>query len=160
MAGEAGEFFHEEQRFTQAWIWLVVLALAGLSWWALVTQILLDEPFGDDPASEWVLWIGWLAFGIGFPVFIGSLKLTVSVSYERVLIRFRPLVRRPIPLSEICHSAERTYRPLREYGGWGIRGWGAKRAYNVSGNRASRSSSRTEQDRGRFAAPGGAGARN
>lgn len=37
-------------------------------------------------------------------------------------------------MSEIAHFEARTYSPLREYGGWGIRGFGSNRAYNVSGN--------------------------
>ena len=38
-------------------------------------------------------------------------------------------------MTEIVRLEARTYSALREYGGWGIRGWGGKRAYNVSGNR-------------------------
>ena len=38
-------------------------------------------------------------------------------------------------VNEIVVARARTYSPLREYGGWGLRGWGTSRAYNVSGNR-------------------------
>ena len=36
---------------------------------------------------------------------------------------------------DVAYAEARTYAPLREYGGWGIRGLSRKRAYNVSGNR-------------------------
>jgi hypothetical protein len=35
---------------------------------------------------------------------------------------------------ETTHAEVRTYSPLREYGGWGIRGPRKRRAYNVSGD--------------------------
>ena len=54
---------------------------------------------------------------------------------EAVCIQYRPLTRRTIPIAEVTHFEARTYSPLREYGGWGIRGMGSSRAYNVSGNR-------------------------
>lgn len=54
---------------------------------------------------------------------------------EAVRIHFPPLVKRTIPRAEIAGAEARTYAPIREYGGWGVRlgrrGW----AYNVSGNR-------------------------
>ena len=51
-------------------------------------------------------------------------------------IRFRGLlVRREIPLADITHFEARTYRPIREYGGWGVRRGAGGMAYNVSGNR-------------------------
>jgi hypothetical protein len=41
-----------------------------------------------------------------------------------------------IPLSEIGSVQAVTYRPLREFGGWGIRwGWKGSRAYSIAGNR-------------------------
>ena len=40
-----------------------------------------------------------------------------------------------IKLEDLVKYEVRTYNPIRDYGGWGIR-WGSKgKAYNVSGNR-------------------------
>ena len=56
-------------------------------------------------------------------------------SLNAVRLRFFPLIRRTIPLTEIQSCEARTYRPIREYGGWGIR-WGfSGMAFNVSGDR-------------------------
>jgi hypothetical protein len=53
-----------------------------------------------------------------------------------VRIHYRPFVRRVIALSDIERVEARKYNPLKEYGGWGIKGWSkTKMAYNVSGNR-------------------------
>ncbi len=45
-----------------------------------------------------------------------------------------PLEKNQHPLADIEKVEARTYKPLREYGGWGIRGLANHRAYNVSGS--------------------------
>jgi hypothetical protein len=128
--------FREEQTFRQWWMWLLVGGLAALQWWGFVQQIVLGKPFGNKPAPDWMMVILWLAFGFGLPLLFLYMKLTVTVTDDAVDIQFRPLVRRTIPLSSIAHVEARTYAPLREYGGWGIRGGlRGKRAYNVNGDR-------------------------
>lgn len=127
--------FHEEQRFNQWWIWLIIGIAVVIQWWAFVQQIFLERPFGTNPASDWLLTIFWLLFGIGLPLFFLYLKLIVEVTNEAVEIRFRPISKRTIPIGDIVHVEARTYSPLREYGGWGVRGAGNNKAYNVSGNR-------------------------
>jgi hypothetical protein len=68
-------------------------------------------------------------------------KLVTEVRYDGVYIRYTPFHRsfRCLPFSEIESYEARTYSPIAEYGGWGIRwGWkGGNRniAYNVSGNK-------------------------
>ncbi len=51
-------------------------------------------------------------------------------------IRWIPFGRKIVPLVDIGSCEPRTYRPLREYGGWGVR-WAGKRgtAWNAHGNR-------------------------
>jgi hypothetical protein len=38
------------------------------------------------------------------------------------------------PLTELSKYEIRTYQPIREYGGWGIRYGSSGKAYNISGN--------------------------
>jgi hypothetical protein len=52
-----------------------------------------------------------------------------------VFINFVPLVRRTVLFGNIVSCEVRTYRPMREYGGWGVKYGRAGKAYNVSGNR-------------------------
>ncbi|MBK7477116.1 MAG: hypothetical protein IPI11_14350 [Haliscomenobacter sp.] len=67
--------------------------------------------------------------------FLLSIKLATSITREGILIRFSPFVKRFIPWEEVEKAYVRTYRPILEYGGWGIRfGAGGSRAYNISGN--------------------------
>jgi hypothetical protein len=125
----------EEQGFRQPWLWLLILFLVALQWWGFIQQIVLGQPWGNNPAPDWMMVLLWLVIGIGLPLFFLYLRLIVTVSDEAIDIRFRPLTRRTIPMADVTHVEARTYAALREYGGWGIRGWGGKRAYNVSGDR-------------------------
>lgn len=128
--------FREEQKFRQRWFWLLIGFVVALQWWGFVQQIVRGEPWGNQPAPDWMMILIWLLFGIGLPFFFLYMKLTVTVTDDAIDIRYRPLTRRTIPLSDVAHAEARTYAPLREFGGWGIRGgMGGKRAYNVSGDR-------------------------
>ena len=127
--------FREEQGFRQWWIWLLIGFVVVLQWWGFVQQIVLGQPWGTKPARDWLMVLLWLLIGIGLPVFFHRLRLIVTVTDNSVDIHFRPLTRRTIPIADVTHVEARTYSPLREYGGWGIRGLGGSKAYNVSGNR-------------------------
>jgi hypothetical protein len=125
--------FHEEQRFRQIWIWVLILGVAALQWWGWVQQIVRGQPWGDNPAPDWMMWLFWLLFGVGLPLFFVWLRLVVEVDDQGVSLRFVPLTRRRIGFDEIERCEATDYQPLRQYGGWGIRGLGNNRAYNVSG---------------------------
>ena len=67
----------------------------------------------------------------------------------RLRVRVRPdglflhlgevqLLRRSVAFEEIERVEVVRYRPLREFGGWGIRGWGRKKAWSMRGDRAVR----------------------
>lgn len=115
--------FHEDQQFRQPWIWALLLLVsaaifavvyASRSIWLALLVLLLDAAL------------------VGF---MYSLKLTTEVSPNGVLVRFFPMFRQNISLSQIGSHYVRVYRPILEYGGWGVR-YGLKgKAYNVRGNR-------------------------
>ena len=135
--------FHETQRFRQGWLWLVVivslLPAVGAMGYGVWRQVVMGKLFGDRPASDLSLLLAFALVcvaGAGVIALLWSARLDVSVNDREVFIRFRPFhIRgRSIALSEIAEARARTYRPIAEYGGWGIRmGFGGM-AYNVSGN--------------------------
>ena len=49
-------------------------------------------------------------------------------------VRFGFLYKTRVPFTEIARAEAITYRPIRDYGGWGIRGFGRRRALNTRGN--------------------------
>lgn len=63
-----------------------------------------------------------------------TLALITVVDDQNITLRYRGLLKtRTIPISTVREARPRTYRPIRDYGGWGIKfgpkGW----VYNVSG---------------------------
>jgi hypothetical protein len=129
--------FHEEQRFRQPWIILLILGLAALIWYAAWQQLVLRNPFGDNPAPDTVMVAIWLLFGIGMPLFFYGLRLVAEVRMDGLYFRFHLFQWRWRHLRwEDLEAAEAiTYHPLRDYGGWGIRVGTKGTAYIVSGNR-------------------------
>lgn len=82
--------------------------------------------------SPWVV-----ALMLAVVVLLGallSLRLTTTVRPDGVSVRYGFLYRTRVPLSEITLAEAVQYAPVREYGGWGIRGSRRRRALNARGN--------------------------
>lgn len=82
--------------------------------------------------SPWV--IGLI---VAVVVLLGALlamRLTTTVTADSVWIRYGILYRTRIPLSDVARAEAIEYAPIREYGGWGIRGSRRRRALNARGN--------------------------
>jgi hypothetical protein len=128
--------FHEVQKLDQWWITLIIFGLAAMMWVMFVVQIIFGQSVGNNPSPDWMMWLLWIFVGIGLPIAWRRMHLLVEVRDAGIYIRFIPFARRDIPFSEIAAFEARTYDPIREYGGWGVKGgWGTgKRAYNTSGN--------------------------
>jgi hypothetical protein len=132
--------FREVQRFRQPWLWFPILAWAGWTTWALWRQIIQGVPVGSNPMGDTALLLVWALSTVGIPALFLATRLRTEVRPDGVHIRFTPfhLRDRFHPLEALVAAEAVTYRPLLEYGGWGIRvgpkGW----AYNVSGNRGVR----------------------
>jgi len=125
--------FEEEQSFGAAW-WGLMLGISILVV-ASFTGIAVLEP---EMASGLIV-SSILAFVVigGVTLLLTMTRLTVRVDSENMHVSYFPFFKKDIPLTEIAHWEARTYRPLVEYGGWGIRSsWGGKNsAYNLKGNR-------------------------
>ncbi|MBC8321763.1 MAG: hypothetical protein H8E34_13690 [Bacteroidetes bacterium] len=103
-------------------------------------QFVLKQPWGDKPISD----TGFLltAFLVtivlvvmGFLLF--SSKLEVEVTNESLNITFKPYFSKPriYNKSNIEKFEIREYKPISEYGGWGVKQGkkGIGKAYNVRG---------------------------
>jgi hypothetical protein len=134
--------FLETQRFRKAWFYVIVLPcslfLAGFFGFAMFRQLASGIPFGPDPIPDALLWVlGPFIICLGAVlIFIFAVfRLTTTVRNDGLFVRFAPFFSRKFDFQNIDHCEARTYRPLKEYGGWGIRGGRKNRAYNVKGNR-------------------------
>lgn len=127
--------YREIQRWRDVgWVMLLIFGLAALQWWAFLQQMVVGVPFGENPAPDGMMLLLWLFFGIFFPLFFLWFHLVVEVRPGTVTVLYRPFIDRNIAMNEIAHVEVRVYRPLMEFGGWGVRGWMNRVAYNVNGN--------------------------
>lgn len=126
--------FEERQFSRQLWLLLLTGVIALASWAIVVQQIVRGEPVGENPMSDWGVVVLALLFGIGLPALILWMHVEIIVRTDGIAISVAPFTRRFIEPEEIAHFASRTVRPLRDYGGWGVRGFGGNRAYLMNGN--------------------------
>ncbi|MFC1780689.1 hypothetical protein ACFLZ8_00305 [Planctomycetota bacterium] len=109
----------------------------------LLSIIALKKEFAQEIPPDTPELILAIVAGIGVPIAIAVLfvllRLETEVRSDGLYVRFSPFHIRfkrfdPEDLSEYY---ARQYKPVREYGGWGIRCglFGKGRAYNVSGNK-------------------------
>jgi hypothetical protein len=129
--------YQEIQYFRQVWIWALVLLIAAISLYGAVQQLILEKPFGNNPAPDSIMVVIALIFGIGLPIFMYKTNLTTEIRGDGLYVRFFPfhLSFLRIATYEIKGFQSCTFRPLRDYGGWGIRFGNKGKAYIVSGSR-------------------------
>ncbi len=129
--------FSETQRFKQIWLWLLLLGINGMFIYGFVQQIILhhNHTFGDKPMSNTGLSIA-TGMTILLSVLFLNMRLDTAIKGDGIYVRFFPfqIMMRHYDWTELQQCYVRIYHPLREYGGWGLRGIGSNRALNVSGN--------------------------
>lgn len=128
--------FREVQRFRQIWVLYPVLAVAGFMWYGAVQQFLFDRPLGNNPPPDIVMLVSLLIFGIGLPALFMSMRMITEVREDGIYVRFVPFHMRfqRFGFDEISKCYARTYRPILEFGGWGVRySLRGGKVYNVKG---------------------------
>jgi hypothetical protein len=129
--------FSEKQKFTQWWLYLLLFGISGLFIYALYIQIVVGTPFGDKAMGNTTLIIVSILFLCLILLFFTT-RLETQIDEKGIYVRFYPfqVKLKFYPWEEIKKAEVRTYKPIMEYGGWGIRyGFrGNGKAYNVSGN--------------------------
>jgi hypothetical protein len=126
--------FEEKQRFNQWWLWVLLVAVGivpiGLQIFQLTT---LQNPFSNGSA---ILSLVLTSFGtiLVLVLFFGT-TLHTKLDNAGVHVRLSPFhfKWRFYPWDTIKSFQVRTYNPLYEYGGWGIKGSKHDRAFNISG---------------------------
>ena len=124
------EKFEEKQRFTQWWLWLILLAACVIPF--------IPVMMGLDSKTD--QWLSLLAMSILLFLIVGLLfllQLKTKLDDEGIHYQFIPFhfKLKTILWQDIKSAEVRKYEPLKEYGGWGIKGFSKKnRAFNVKGN--------------------------
>ena len=120
--------FKETQRFTQWWLWLVLVG----SWVVLMYSLATVQP------QTTIAY--FISFGVGMllPILFWQMRLMTRITEEGIYVRFVPFHFKEqfYPWESIESAQVRTYSPLMEYGGWGIKyGFnGQGKVFNVAGD--------------------------
>jgi hypothetical protein len=130
--------FREVQRFGQWWLWALLIGLG----FVVPATILVAINLASEEVNRGEFLVALLAtagclliIGLVFAV----LCMTTEVRHSGLFLGFLPFRRlREIPLEGMTGHRAVEYRPIRDYGGWGIKGTKKKRAFNVKGNRGVR----------------------
>ena len=139
MLRETDIIYREEQKFALWLCWLVYLSM-GLSVVFSVIALTKESAPGGSQAG-WEIVLGVIV-GIGVPIAITALflllKLQIEVRPDGLYVRYLPFhihFKRFGP-EDLSEYYARQYKPILEYGGWGIRcSLRNGKAYNVSGNK-------------------------
>jgi len=127
--------FSEEQHFTQPWLWLLIVLMTVAVILPLGAVILNPgQTFSFRAGNGFSVLIGPVIC-MGIIILFAKLKLITSVNSQGIFVQVKSFHRQPIffDFRDIKEYATRTYRPIIEYGGWGIKRGIGRLAYNVSG---------------------------
>lgn len=131
--------FSEAQSFP-LWLRLSLVFLAVFM--VGLCRFTLKDIASEQGSVGVLLTVFFVVFMIILPVAVAILflimKLETEVRSDGLYVRFFPIHIRckKFTKEDLSEYYARTYRPLLEYGGWGIRcGFKGGRAYNVSGNK-------------------------
>ncbi|OYW91404.1 MAG: hypothetical protein B7Z18_09690 [Alishewanella sp. 32-51-5] len=131
--------YQEQQSFRYTWGYWICLAITVLFAYGSWQQLYLQQPFGDKPAPDLLLlMLSLLLLTLVVVLHFSSLQLRLE--QDGLAVRFTPFFWRwrQHQWHEIQSCDVVTYRPLGDYGGWGIRGSKHNRCYNVAGNQGLR----------------------
>lgn len=123
--------FKEEQRFTQWWLWLILIPIGILPVVGIFRQLILGEEFGDKPMSDF----GLVLFAVFVFALLGlflMMRLKTEIDQNEIRMSFFPFVKKRVKWSEVKKAEVMNYGFV---GGWGIRlssKYGT--VYNFKGN--------------------------
>jgi len=66
---------------------------------------------------------------------VATVRMRTTVASDAVTLRYGFLSTVRVPIAELSRAEAVEYRPVREYGGWGVRGVGRRRAFSARGTR-------------------------
>jgi len=130
----ANTILEEKQKFNQPWIRICLVLLIAIFTWGFIQQVVMGIPFGNNPGPDWIFLPIFLLVG-GLIIFFSSMKLITKVSKSGISYCFTPFHSKEklITWDRVKSAKVIDYRPIREYGGWGVR-YGLKgKALNVRG---------------------------
>ncbi|GAL77069.1 hypothetical protein JCM19275_20 [Nonlabens ulvanivorans] len=118
--------FQEKQRFTQWWLWLIIIGS--------VVVIMFQFNWDEDLVGQLTIDKVMPSVIIGFIlVLFLSLRLTTTITDDEITVRYIPFIKKVFKWSELSEAQVIDYGFV---GGWGIRLWtNYGTVYNVTGSK-------------------------
>lgn len=138
-------FYKEEQKFESISLYvsmgLIYATTAGVLLYGNIMQFVYNQPWGAKPMTNNGLLLTTvlvlLVLIISGYLLFGS-RLVIEIDHGGINYNFHPFFKKTkrIPKESIKTHKVRKYKPIMEYGGWGIKKGqkGRGDAFNVSGN--------------------------
>ena len=122
--------FKEEQRFNQWWL-IVICTIAGIG---ILLNLGLFQGFSENLSISKLL---GAALGLFICIGIFLVKMHTKIDKSGVKVWFSPFrfTKKSFRWNELENAHTRKYRPISEFGGWGIRIFRKHKAYNVKGDK-------------------------
>ena len=122
--------FKEEQRFNQWWL-IVICTIAGIG---ILLNLGLFPGFSENLSISKLL---GAALGLFICIGIFLVKMHTKIDKSGVKVWFSPFgfTKKSYSWNELENAHTRKYRPISEFGGWGIRIFRKHKAYNVKGDK-------------------------
>jgi len=130
--------FYEKQKFTQWWVWLLLLLPTGIFILSTLGEFIFGLQYGYKLSDTSELLVSILLFACLY-VFFYLIKLETIIKADGIYVRFFPfhLRYKHYKWEVLSNIYIREYCAITEYGGWGLRSglFGKGSAYNVNGNK-------------------------
>jgi hypothetical protein len=126
--------YKESQHFRRNWLFFVVVMAGLIAGFPFVSPFFFDASNNkmDNETFSAILFFSLL----GLSVLLYLFRLDTEISQEGISARLFPIHRkfRRFAWRDLAKIEVRQYKPLSEYGGWGIRIGRNGKAWNISGN--------------------------
>ncbi len=132
--------YEEHQYFRQRWLMALFALLFLVNLYALVKQLFLGVPVGNNPAPDGVVLFSFFFFLL-LLILLFSAHLDLKIDQEGISFRYFPFVLRwrTFEWKDIEELELKKIRPLQDMGGWGLRPVaGGGIGYTVRGNKVIR----------------------
>lgn len=124
--------FKEEQKFTQWWLWLILIGIGMLPILAIYKQLILGQKIEEKPMSYFGLII-FCVLIFSLVAMFWIMRLKTEIDQNEIRMNFFPFVKKQVNWNEIKTAQIVNYGFV---GGWGIRLWTKYGTiYNTKGNK-------------------------
>ena len=127
--------FKEKQKFSQVWIWILIIGLTSVLAYSKYKTYYLKEVFGKLEPSDSFFYTTDIIIVLIFAILVTA-NLKTEVRIDGLYYKFFPfhLKMHHIKWTDIKFLQIRKYKPVSEYLGWGIKFGPKGKAFNVSGD--------------------------